>query len=474
MIDGLKPYPKMKDSGLPWLGDIPEHWEIKRGKELFSCIDVRSESGGEELLTVSSDRGVVPRSSVIVTMFKAESYVGYKLCWPGDLVINSLWAWGGGLGVSRYHGIVSSAYGIYRLRAKYSEYTHYIHDLVRSAAFNWELQVRSKGIWRSRLQLTDEAFLGAPFPLPTETDQLGIVAFLNHVDRRIRRASRAKQKLIRLLEEQKQAIIHQAVTRGLNPDVRLKPSGVAWLGNVPEHWEVVRSKRVFVPRTELAQPDDIQLSATQAFGVISQAEYERRVGRKIVKIFRHLEKRKHVEPDDFVISMRSFQGGLERAWERGCIRSSYVVLRPLRGVSVPYFAKLFKSAGYIRALQSTADFIRDGQDLNYENFCAVDLPFPPIDEQSQIAAAVDRAVTRASVLGDRTRQELTLLEELRTGIISDVVTGKIDVQEIASRLPRESIDAANEYGDDDTDSSVTDEDFEGEVDEDAQEVANDD
>ena len=161
MIADLKPYPGMKESSVPWLGAVPEHWTMKRGKALFHCVDVRSSAGEEELLTVSSERGVVPRSSATVTMFKAESYAGYKLCWPGDLVINSLWAWGRGLGVSRHHGIISSAYGVYRLRSIFTEYSDYVHELVRSTPFNWELQVRSKGIWISRLQLTDEAFLGA-------------------------------------------------------------------------------------------------------------------------------------------------------------------------------------------------------------------------------------------------------------------------------------------------------------------------
>ena len=96
----LKPYPVYKHSGIEWLGEVPEHWEVKRGKALFRCVNVRSSIGEEALLTVSSERGVVPRSSAAVTMFKAESYAGYKLCWPGDLVINSLWAWGRGLGVS--------------------------------------------------------------------------------------------------------------------------------------------------------------------------------------------------------------------------------------------------------------------------------------------------------------------------------------------------------------------------------------
>src|SRR5690606_34509668 len=117
----------------------------------------------------------------------------------------------------------------------------------------WELQVRSKGIWISRLQLTDEAFLGAPFPLPPPDEQAAIVRFLDHADRRIRRYIRAKQKLIKLLEEQKQAIIHRAVTRGLDPNVRLKPSGVEWLGDVPEHWSVKRFK--FLARVTSGQVD---------------------------------------------------------------------------------------------------------------------------------------------------------------------------------------------------------------------------
>ena len=116
MIADLKPYPEYKESGLPWLGQVPRHWEVKRAKSIFQCVDQRSKGGKEELPTVSSLRGVVPRRTANVTMFKAKSYLGYKLCWPGDLVINSLWAWGGGLGVSRHHGIISSAYGVYRIR----------------------------------------------------------------------------------------------------------------------------------------------------------------------------------------------------------------------------------------------------------------------------------------------------------------------------------------------------------------------
>ncbi|MGA2804540.1 MAG: restriction endonuclease subunit S, partial [Acidimicrobiales bacterium] len=244
MITDLAPYAAYKDSGLPWLGSIPEQWTVKRVKNLFRCIDVRSSTGDEELLTVSSSRGVIPRRLTTVTMFKAESYIGHKLCWPNDLVINSLWAWARGLGVSSHQGIVSTAYGVYRLREDTEVDPRFVHALVRSTAFHWELQVRSKGVWTSRLQLTDDSFLSAPFPIPPLGEQRAIVKYLDYMDRRIRHYIQAKQKLIKLVEEQRQVVITQAVNRGLDGSVRYRPSTLDWIGDIPEHWEVLPVKRV--------------------------------------------------------------------------------------------------------------------------------------------------------------------------------------------------------------------------------------
>lgn len=298
-------------------------------------------------------------------------------------------------------------------------------------------EMQSLGTGTTFDELSSHALGAIRIPVPSRAEQAAIVRFLDHADRRIRRAIRAKQKLITLLNEQKQAVIHQAVTRGLDVTVRVRPSGVDWLGNVPEHWEIRRSKRLFSASKELARPDDVQLSATQAFGVIPQAEYERRIGRKVTKIFQHLEKRRHVEIGDFVISMRSFQGGLERAWAAGCIRSSYVVLRPSPRADVGYFSHLFKSPAYIGALQCTANFIRDGQDLNFENFCRVDLPLPPDAEQAAIAEHVGRVAANTATATERARGVIALLSEYRTRLIADVVTGKLDVREAAARLPDE-------------------------------------
>ena len=284
----------------------------------------------------------------------------------------------------------------------------------------------------TRDKLTQARMNAIAIPVPPRPEQAAIVRFLDRIGRQIRKHIRGKQRLIALLAEQKRVIIHQIVTGQIDaktgkPYPCYKASGVEWLGDVPEHWELRRAKRVFVPRNELARHNDIQLSATQAYGVIAQEDYEDRVGRKVVKILRNLEQRRHVEVEDFVISMRSFEGGLERARESGCIRSSYIVLRPRPELAIGYFAYLFKSVGYINALQSSANFIRDGQDLNFGNFCSVDLPFPPIEEQHSIAHQLDLYTADIVSAIEHSHRNIDLLRECRSRLIADVVTGDVDI-----------------------------------------------
>jgi type I restriction enzyme S subunit len=216
------------------------------------------------------------------------------------------------------------------------------------------------------------------------------------------------------------------MTSDLRPYPEYKDSGLSWLGNIPAHWEVRASKRMFSQSGERARPDDEQLSATQAYGVILQSDFEKRVGRKVVRIINHLEKRKHVEPDDFVISMRSFQGGLERAFARGAIRSSYVILRPGDEVHVPYFAHLFKSHSYIQALRATSEFIRDGQDLTFANFSRVPLPIVPPDEQKAIADYLDANAVNVRRFIRNRRRLIEVLNEQKQAIINRAVTRGLD------------------------------------------------
>ena len=197
---------------------------------------------------------------------------------------------------------------------------------------------------------------------------------------------------------------------------------VKWQKSFPHHWEIVPAKRLFPESKARAAENDEQLSATQDYGVIPQSEFMRLAGRRVVQLNSNQHLRKRVEIGDFVISMRSFQGGLERAWAEGGIRSSYVVLKPRASLILGYYQYLFKSAEYIQALQSTANFIRDGQDMSYQDFILIDLPLPPNEEQFSIAAFLDYETARIDQLIAKQQQLVELLKEKRQAVISHAVT----------------------------------------------------
>lgn len=445
MIADLKPYPEYKESGLQWLGRVPAHWEVERAKSIFQSIDLRSKTGNEELLTVSSARGVVPRNTATVTMFKAESYLGYKLCWPDDLVINSLWAWGGGLGVSSHHGIISSAYGVYRIRPTARMTPAFVHQLVRSSPFNWELHVRSKGIWISRLQLTDESFLDTPMHIPPYSEQAAIVRFIDHADRRIRRYIGVKQKLIKLLEEQKQAIIYRAVTRGLDPNVRLKPSAVEWLGEVPEHWEVRRLGRVarvfngttpsrFEPAYWL-QGTVPWLSSGKVNDYVVETASELVTQRALRECSISLVPRGAVIIG--LVGQGKTRGKSAILGIDACINQNLAAIIPRRGLRSDYLHH-FLTAFY----KTLREYGRGGNQeaLNCAIVSNFRVSIPPPDEQKTICDALGPALAGVQTAERRINHEISLLREYRTRLIADVVTGKFDVREAAARLPDEPDD----------------------------------
>jgi type I restriction enzyme S subunit len=447
-MNHLKPYPTYKDSGVPWLGEVPEHWEMFRGKSMFQCVDVRSSTGKEELLTVSSERGVIPRKSANVTMFKAENYAGYKLCWPGDLVINSLWAWARGLGVSRHHGIVSSAYGVYRLKPKCEANGNFIHELMRSSPFQWELQIRSQGIWKSRLQLTDEAFLCAPFPLPSPPEQAAIVRYLDYMDRHIRRYVNAKKKLIVLLNEQKQAIIHQAVTRGLDPNVRLKSSGVEWLGDIPEHWEVWRLRnivRMLVSNIDKhTKEDEASIRLCNYVDVYKNERITEHLSFMPASASAEEIARFILKPGDIIITKDSEDWndiGVPSLVEYSApdLVCGYhlAILRPRVGILGEYLLRALQSPSIASQFYVAANGVtRYG--LSHVAIKGVYVPMPPLPEQTAIVQFLNDAIANLDTATNRAQHEIALLREYRTRLIADVVTGKLDVREAAASLPEEA------------------------------------
>lgn len=435
MIGDPKPYAEYKDSGLPWLGQVPGHWELvpNRGLLRRRKVLVGNRHKDYRLLSLTKQGVIIRDLSTGKGKFSSDMGTSQEVR-EGDIVfcLFDVPETPRTVGLSRYSGMITGAYTVFEFLG--SCQPEYFESFYKAMDDRKLLSPLYSGL---RNTIPAERFLGTKTPLPPPAEQAAIVRFLDWANGRLERAIRAKRKVIAHLIEQKQAIIHRAVTQGTDPSAPLKPSGISWLGDIPQNWEVVRSRRLFSARKELARPDDVQLSATQAFGVIPQDEFERRVGRRVVKISMHLDKRKHVERGDFVMSMRSFQGGLERAWADGAIRSSYVVLQPSESVHVDFFTYVLKSRGYVGALQCTADFIRDGQDLTEANFRKVDLPLPPKAEQSRIAEFILNATSRLIHDVSRFEREIDLLREYRTRLVADVVTGKLDVREAATRLPDE-------------------------------------
>ena len=449
MLKGLQTYSTYKDSELEWLKAVPKHWELRRlgtaGRFFKGNGGTKADETEDGVPCVrygdlyTRHEFFITEARACVAHHRADAYTPIR---HGDILFAGSGETLAEIGKSAVNLINGSAVCggdviVFRPTVDLdAEFIGWSADCRQATAQKARM---GRGITVMHIYASELKRLLVPFPPLAE--QATIAGFLGHTDRCIQRYIRAKERLIELLEEQKQAMIHQAVTGQIDvrtgePYPSYKDCGVEWLRVVPEHWEVSRSKRLFRPRREYARATDIQLAATQAYGVIAQKDYETRVGRKVVKILRHLDRRRHVEVDDFVISMRSFQGGLERAWRRGCIRSSYVVLKPAAALDVGYFSYLFKSGSYITALQSTANFIRDGQDLNYDNFRQIDLPLPPMEEQRRIAAVLDRmTVEIGSSLVERSRRQVELMREYRTRLIADVVTGKVDVQEAADSLP---------------------------------------
>ena len=239
----FKQYPSYKPSGVEWLGDVPEHWQQKPIWSLFKRIK-RTNFPTERLLSVYRDYGVIPKDSRDDNHNRAsEDLTPYQLVCANDLVINKMKAWQGSIAISELRGIVSPAYYIYQPKAEY--HSKYIHFLIRSAYYIQSYKNYSKGIRVNQWDLESEAFTHIDLLLPSLDEQQKIVAFLDTETTRIDNLIAKQEKLIELLEEQRKSIISHAVTKGLNPNAPMKDSGVEWLGEVPEHWTVLKNRHIF-------------------------------------------------------------------------------------------------------------------------------------------------------------------------------------------------------------------------------------
>ena len=208
---GLNPTAPVKNSGVEWIGEIPAHWEVKRGKVLFEESDARSADGSEELLTVSQYTGITPRSQKNVNMFEALTLEGYKICDVGDIAANTMWLWAGAIGVSAYSGVISPSYNVYRQKAE-NFVPGYLDCLLRAPMLVQEYASRSTGIRASRLRLYPKDFLDIMFPVPPFGEQQEIMRVLSDKFAAVDKLIAIKESKIEKLEQYKKSLIYEYVT----------------------------------------------------------------------------------------------------------------------------------------------------------------------------------------------------------------------------------------------------------------------
>ena len=359
----------------------------------------------------------------------------YKVVKNGQFVMNKMKAWQGSYGVSQHDGIVSPAYYVFDIREVSRKY---FHAATRSKTYVPFFAQASDGVRIGQWDLSQTRMREIPFLLPPLPEQAAIVRYLDYVDRRIRRYVSAKRKLIALLEEEKQAVVNQAVTRGLDPNVRLKPSGVEWLGDVPEHWEVVRNGQLFVQRNEKGFPElpILEVSLRTGIGI---RDFENSA-RKQMMADRD-EYKRAVRGDIAYNMMRMWQGAIGVAPVDGLVSPAYVVAKPLRGNDPRYFNALFRTSAYMAEVDKySRGIVKDRNRLYWEDFKLMPTPCPPLHEQVLIADAIDQSMATLNDCANRIRCQIELLQEYRARLIADVVTGKLDVREAAAQLPDEADD----------------------------------
>jgi len=437
----LKPYPEYKDSGVPWLGKVPKHWEIRKIREVARIVngypfnsDRFSTSTGHPLIRIR-DLNHADTSVRFDGPAVESAQVNF-----GDILLGMDGDFNVGTWRGKEPALLNQRMCCVRAEDPALErFLLYVlpRPLQEINDVTWSTTVK-------HLSSGQVARIKFGYP-PVSDEQTAIVRFLDWADRRIQGMIRTREKRIKLLEEYKQALIHQAVTGQIDvrtgkPYPKYKDSGVEWLGEVPEHWEVWRNGRLFAQRNETGFADLPILEVSLRTGVRIR-DFENS-NRKQVMSDRGKYKRA-VAGDIAYNMMRMWQGAVGVAPTDGLISPAYVVAKPLPGTESRYFIRLFKTTVYMREVDKySRGIVKDRNRLYWEDFKRMPSCYPPPHEQVMIVDAIDHACDDIDATVEHIHREIELLREYRTRLIADVVTGKLDVREAAASLPDESEESA--------------------------------
>lgn len=438
----LASYASYKDSGVDWLGRMPAHWNLSKFRH---CFRESSEANGTEIvgemLSVSGFRGVEPKVYEDKNQKRdAEQLESYRVVRKGQLAVNTMWLNYSGLGISDYDGHMSPAYRAYWVTRAVN--LRYIHHLMRSRTYVDGYTSFLTGIRPNSLQMSRANLMEFPIILPPQKEQEAIANFLDRETAQIDELIGKQERLIELLAGKRQAIITHAVTKGLDRSAPTKPSGIAWLEDIPIHWTSSRLKFVVIRIEQGVSPQAAGVPATSdTWGVLKS-------GCVNGGVFRESENKQL--PDDFIIDptivvrvgdllVSRASGSPKLVGSAARVRNlvSNLILSdktfrfvPKAKIDPDFLEWFFNSQPYReQVIGSISGAEGLANNISISALKNIQIPLPPISEQSRIAVELRRKIDGFSTLETKSRKAIQLLRERRSALISAAVTGKIDVRE---------------------------------------------
>ena len=418
---------EMKDSGIKWIGAIPNHWRVSKIKQIVRWKSVKGQPD-LPVLSLYRDYGVIPKDSRDdnhnVTSLDTS---GYKVVEHGDLVINKMKAWQGSLAVSEYNGVVSPAYHICKITSE-NICKKYLHYLLRDASYLPEYMRLSTGLRVGQWDLSFDDFKNIPFLVPPLAEQERIAAFLDAECTEIDAVLEKTRASIEEYKKLKQTVITQAVTKGIRGDRPMKNSGIEWIGEIPVEWSVVRIKNLFDYRNERNYKplDEVNLiSLYTDKGVVQHRDLEETTGNKAS----NADGYKLVYKNDIVVNIiLCWMGAIGRSAYYGVTSPAYDVYSPKQGINSKFYHYLFRTNGFNGDCYKVGRGIMAMRWRTYsDQFRAIKVVFPPQSEQEEIINYLDEKCAGIDALIAKKQQYLTEIENYKKSLIYEYVTGKKEV-----------------------------------------------
>ena len=399
-------YQSYKDSGVEWLGEIPEHWEIERGKWLF-IKNERPTRNNDEIVTCFRDGEVTLRSnrkkSGFTVALKEHGYQGIR---KGDLVIHAMDAFAGAIGVSDSDGKSTPVYSACTERFPGTINQYYYSYFLRSLALNGIILALAKGIRERSTDFRFSDFGELLLSFPPLQEQTAIAQFLDDKTTKIDEAISIKEQQINLLKERKQILIHKAVTRGLDDNVKLKDSGVAWIGEIPEHWELSRLGLMLTPYSVKNHPKETLLSVTRELGVIKRDLEDFETNHNFIP--EDLSGYKLIEKGDFGMNkMKAWQGSYGVSKFKGIISPAYFTFKLVKTINPDFFHLAIRSKIYVPFFGQASDGVRIGQwDLSKDRMKMIPFVIPSLKEQTEILDYIEVSTNKIETAIGLKQQEI--------------------------------------------------------------------